>query len=648
MASGLCASIVLIVGYGFDIDTVVRLHEALPAMVPETAVALLLASIATFIASRAARTPEVAIIAACATALVAIVAIYSIQPAAFVGLRDGDAMSPATGLIITATSAALFLGLGTNRAALLGSAIANTLSVAVTMTVLMTYVFGATTDLADTYGVSEMAVHTALGFLAVNIGLVLVNSEDGVGRWIFSGSYGSLVLKIAMVLSLAALAGLFLVIHNATQTGWMSEGFRYSAMCAIVLLIVISAFAVAGNLLESLAERQRLWSAMRETDAALAHRHDLHDEQEERNRVTGQIVAGVAHDFNNAFAAIRTNLELIEIDPANKSTYANEALTAVDRAAGLTRQLLASGKRAWTIRPVQDAAATVRRVIDRMSGTLPEAPEIALDIVEADFSGIAIDEATLERCLLNLIDNARDASDTDDAIRISMSRKLVTNGFAASFDVNSGVKPGPHLLIEVSDRGRGMTSDVLKQATQPYFTTKGSALASGLGLSAVNGACQQHGGGVLISSKPGRGTTVTMALPLDRPGAENEPASAGLSDAAPDPRVDILILAATTQTRSTLELEALNRGHSVRVVSSVSKLMECLDTESLPNVVLVGDTVIEGMAGQDLVAEIRLRFPTVSTAFAGNPRAMGFNSEGPTHRETDKKGVIDINRPKST
>ena len=69
VASGLCASIVLIVGYGFDIDTVVRLHEALPAMVPETAVALLLASIATFIASRAARTPEVAIIAACATAL---------------------------------------------------------------------------------------------------------------------------------------------------------------------------------------------------------------------------------------------------------------------------------------------------------------------------------------------------------------------------------------------------------------------------------------------------------------------------------------------------------------------------------------------------------------------------------------------------
>lgn len=233
----------------------------------------------------------------------------------------------------------------------------------------------------------------------------------------------------------------------------------------------------------------------------------------ERLEAVGRLTGGVAHDFNNLLTTILGNVDLIvervEQDPELK-LYAESAARAAERGAELTQRLLAfSRQQALNPRPTD-----VNKLLEALTGmlerTLPENIVIARDF-DADAVCASIDPGQFENAILNLTLNARDAMPCGGTLTISTRGNLRRSGLSGSQDDRM-------VAIAVSDTGVGMSQEVIEKAFEPFFTTKkgemSNVVGSGLGLSMVYGFAAQSGGRVEIDSVPGKGSTVTLHLPV--------------------------------------------------------------------------------------------------------------------------------------
>ncbi len=231
----------------------------------------------------------------------------------------------------------------------------------------------------------------------------------------------------------------------------------------------------------------------------------------------GQMVAGIAHEFNNVLAVIQGNLELMSGDVKQalpqRTDIADDLDTvqnATRRAVELVSQLLVfSGRRPSERGPVavnqsvQEAARLLRPVLGRAI-TLTTALEASVDVVHADS-----DELT--QVITNLVINARDAVTNRAPAEICISTANVTVGVTEDAE---GVTAGAYIRLEVRDNGIGMTPEVRERALEPFFTTKDAGHGTGLGLSMIYGVVRELGGAVRIDSEPGCGTAVSLLLPV--------------------------------------------------------------------------------------------------------------------------------------
>ncbi len=250
--------------------------------------------------------------------------------------------------------------------------------------------------------------------------------------------------------------------------------------------------------------------------------------QSQKLEALGQLTGGVAHDFNNLLTVVVGNLEILlrrlrtlAAAESDLDAPANAALRAANRAALLTRQLLAFSRQ-QTLQPrATDIAKLVQGTVTLLRRTLGEA--IAIDLLMGNELRTALVDANqLENALLNLALNARDAMPdggrlTIDVVNLTLARTLRA--------VPEDVPPGDYVAITVTDTGTGMSDAVLLRAFEPFFTTKEIGKGSGLGLPQVYGFMQQSGGRIAIVSAEDRGTTVTLYLPRhDAAAAPSEPA----------------------------------------------------------------------------------------------------------------------------
>jgi two-component system cell cycle sensor histidine kinase/response regulator CckA len=261
--------------------------------------------------------------------------------------------------------------------------------------------------------------------------------------------------------------------------------------------------------MHDLTARKRAEAALDESEAQLR--------QAQKMEAVGRLAGGVAHDFNNLLTVIGSNADLgAELAREGRATPEEfaEIRAAVDRAAALTRQLLAFSRR-QVLAPspvsinevVLDAERMLRRVIGEDIVLETRLDERAGDVVA--------DRGQLDQVLMNLVVNSRDAMPTGGRILIATQRE----GAAQT-------------SLSVRDDGFGMDAATQARVFEPFFTTKELGKGTGLGLSTVYGIAQQSGGDVSIRSNPGKGTTVTVTLPTveaagrrDAPG-EGEPADA--------------------------------------------------------------------------------------------------------------------------
>lgn len=619
LAPLVCALIVLGLGWGGGIEAAVRLRPDLPAMVPQTALAIILASIGTLAAIN--RWPGyVGTVAAVALAL--LVASYFRQPLAQVVSPTGDGMAFATGFCLICLGISVAAASVPIPGARSVGMIAGGLCALASGTALMAHAL-ATVSVSDVLGFREMAVHTAGGIFLLNLSLILSNRDSAHFRGLLGGSRQSIILRASLILSIMLVLGIGGLTQVMTLREWITPDFRLVFLCSAMITLLVSSALVVGYQIDRLeAEKKRIAALENASDRALQS-IEINSARDENLRILGQIVAGVAHDFNNALTALRGNLELMQVDPEKAGDYLAAAILAADRAAGLTGQLLDSGRQTRLEIGDGDVVAVAEQVIELFQRVAPPNISIVLDANPSALDHVKVDDATLERALLNLLVNARDAMPSGGDLTIRITQRMITNGYAATFNFNAGLTPQEYVVIEVSDTGTGMDEDTISRSVQPYFSTKGVGKGSGLGLASVNGVCQQLGGGILIRSALGEGTTVIIALPVRQ--HSQLPAPVDASD-EPDIPYDILLLASTSRRHREFLGYLHRQGRMVRHVRTEEDALEHLETARLPSVVLIDEGQFGGVDGDQVKADIERRFPDLPVVYVGDYGRGRFDS----------------------
>jgi two-component system, cell cycle sensor histidine kinase and response regulator CckA len=229
----------------------------------------------------------------------------------------------------------------------------------------------------------------------------------------------------------------------------------------------------------------------------------------------GQLAGGVAHDFNNALMVIGGNVELIlseipEDDPNRRALTDIQAASA--RAAGLTQQLLAFGRKQMLEPRLVDAHAAVAGVTRALGPLLRENIEIRTAF-SAVSTWVKVDPNQLEEALVHLSLNAMDAMPAGGLITIRTDN--VERSESVKTNLTAGLRHRQKLAISVTDTGRGMLPEVKSRLFEPFFTTKEFGRGSGLGLATIFGFVKQSGGDITVESEPGKGATFTIVLPVE-------------------------------------------------------------------------------------------------------------------------------------
>ncbi|PZQ60479.1 MAG: hybrid sensor histidine kinase/response regulator [Sphingomonas taxi] len=237
--------------------------------------------------------------------------------------------------------------------------------------------------------------------------------------------------------------------------------------------------------------------------------------QAQKMESIGQLTAGLAHDFNNLLQVVTGNLELVAAarDPERARRYVAAAQSAAERGAKLTRQLLAFARKSRLEPRALDLTDLVSDFSELIESSVNGQVEVRLNL-HRGLPHVVVDPDQLEMAVLNIVNNARDATPEGGLVTIS-TLPLRLNG-----DITHDLPPGDYVALQVEDDGQGMRPEVLERATEPFFTTKGTGKGTGLGLAMASGFVRQSGGRLEIESKPDRGTLVRMLFPAiapDRP-----------------------------------------------------------------------------------------------------------------------------------
>ncbi|MEA2756017.1 MAG: hypothetical protein QOJ54_2306, partial [Aliidongia sp.] len=353
----------------------------------------------------------------------------------------------------------------------------------------------------------------------------------------------------------------------------------------------------------------------------LTEKREMEDQlrQAQKMEAIGQLTGGIAHDFNNLLAVVVGNLEALKRrfggshgnQEALFERLTDGALSGADRAASLTRQLLAfSRQQALDPQPIEPAAliAVTQELLRRSLGEriIVEAS------VPAEVWTAFADAHQLENALLNLAVNARDAMPTGGRLTISAGNVQID----ATATRSDELTPGDYVMISVTDIGTGMLPAIAAKAFDPFFTTKVSGQGSGLGLSQVYGFSKQSGGHASIETAIGMGTTVRLYLPR----FHGVPTPAELHDnatAIPLAQQDAMILLVEDDDLvRACSLEILrDLGYRVIEAGDGHEALRLLDSHLDVSLVFTDLGLPGGLDGEQLATQVRLRRPEMKFLF---------------------------------
>ncbi len=357
--------------------------------------------------------------------------------------------------------------------------------------------------------------------------------------------------------------------------------------------------------------------------------------QAQKMEAVGQLTGGIAHDFNNMLQGVASGIELAKRriaagNPENALALLDGARDAADRAAALTRRLLAFGRR----QALDHQAVQPDALMLGMAGLIQHAvgPAVTIEVQPREGHWIvACDPNGLENALLNLAINARDAmAPAGGRLLIGITDVVLGAADLAGWD-DAG--PGDYVRITVADTGAGMPPGVLAQVCEPFFTTKPEGVGTGLGLSQIHGFMRQSGGMLRLESRVGTGTSAHMHLPrhYGEPEAGQDPAAVATWQAAPAQAAGTVLLVADEPTVRDFTARALREiGYQVFEARDGHEGLAILQMSlEQPEVnLLVADVGLPGgLGGWQLAAAARKLLPALPvlliTGYAGKAAAGG-------------------------
>jgi PAS domain S-box-containing protein len=328
----------------------------------------------------------------------------------------------------------------------------------------------------------------------------------------------------------------------------------------------------------------------------------------------GGLAAGVAHDFNNLLSVILGYAELLieglkERDPMREDLVQISA--AATSAVDLTRQLLAFGRQQVLQPKLLDLGEVVSRMTPMLKRVLGE--DVELNVVAAARLGrILVDPGQMERVLMNLVVNARDAMPLGGMLTIETAERKLDQSFAAE---RTNLKPGLHVLLAVSDNGNGMDRETQSRVFEPFFTTKEPGKGTGLGLATVFGIVQQSGGAISVYSEVGSGTTFEMYFPVVSLAA-GALASTPPPDARPLTGTETILLVEDEDRLRILIRAILTRcGYEVLEAQSGGDALLLCEQHKGKIDLLLTDVVMARMSGRQLADRLLLVRPEMKVLY---------------------------------
>jgi len=326
--------------------------------------------------------------------------------------------------------------------------------------------------------------------------------------------------------------------------------------------------------------------------------------QAQKMEAVGRLAGGVAHDFNNLLMVIKGHTELLLNVlplPAQASKKIEQIDRAADRAASLTRQLLAFSR----MQVLQPRVMNVNGVVEEMGKLLPRLIGEHIELVlrtNSDLGLIRADSSQMEQIIMNLAVNARDAMPSGGKLLIETSNVELDHVYNA---VHPLVQPGRYVLLAVSDTGTGMDAETQARIFEPFFTTKVQGKGTGLGLATVYGVVKQSGGYVWVYSEVGKGTSFKIYLPrVDQIEEEMPPA---ISSEAPRGAGTILLAEDEQEVREVAKQFLESGGYTVLEARDGLEAVRIAEQHDGIIHLLVTDMVMPGMTGRELASCIQER-----------------------------------------
>jgi PAS domain S-box-containing protein len=360
-------------------------------------------------------------------------------------------------------------------------------------------------------------------------------------------------------------------------------------------------------------------------------------QQAQKMEAVGRLAGGVAHDFNNLLTVILGYCELLlsDLDPSDPhQADIAEIQKAGARASGLTRQLLAFSRKQIiepTLLDLNAIATDMRAMIARLIG---EDVKIALGL-GPNLARVKADRGQVEQIVMNLAVNARDAMPKGGTLTIETANVDLDEHYAKT---HLDVKPGPYVVLTVTDTGTGMTPEVQARLFEPFFTTKEPGKGTGLGMATVYGIVTRGGGTVGVYSELGKGTAFKVYFP-----------KADASDLPVETPVPVARSHAGTQTVLVVEDEGglrdlarkllQRQGYTVLVASNAGEAVRLFQEN--PSIdVLLTDVVMPGASGPELTKQLVEQRPGLHVIYMS-----GYTEEAIVQHGVLKPGIAFLNKP---
>jgi PAS domain S-box-containing protein len=338
--------------------------------------------------------------------------------------------------------------------------------------------------------------------------------------------------------------------------------------------------------------------------------------QSQKMEAIGSLAGGVAHDFNNLLTAINGYSELammgMEVD-SPEYEHLKAVRSSGERAAGLTRQLLAFSRK----ETVQNQVQSLNAIVAEMEGMLRRLIEENVEIktyLDPEVGSVNVDKGQVVQVLMNLVVNARDAM--PEGGRLHVETRRVRLDKSAGYTLLEAA-PGTYATLTVKDTGTGMTPEVKAKIFEPFFTTKAAGKGTGLGLSVVYGVVKQLGGGIALHSEPGQGTTFCIYLPEVQAGTL-VPTSDAAGRVKPESHRGseiILVVEDEDSVRKFIKRALAAQGYRVLEARNGVEALRVLEASEQPLDLVMTDLIMPDMGGRELAAQVRAHRPTLPVLY---------------------------------